>query len=141
MESVLKALGQRLVQPNVSCLFAYGSAVFPQVGSDMAKNMADFVVVTDNSLAWHSENLTNNRQDYSVLKHLGAKRISSFQENFNAFVFCNTMVKQGNQLLKYSVIQTKQLENDLLDWETLYISGRLHKPVLMLKVVSSINDI
>lgn len=33
------------------------------------------------------------------------------------------------QLIKYGVISVKHLCDDLRDWETLYMSGRMQKPV------------
>lgn len=33
------------------------------------------------------------------------------------------------QTIKYGVISTDNLVNDMLSWETLYVSGRLQKPV------------
>jgi hypothetical protein len=42
------------------------------------------------------------------------------------------MVPFENRMMKYGVIRTERLITDLLDWDTLYISGRLHKPVKML---------
>lgn len=33
------------------------------------------------------------------------------------------------QLVKYGIIDINTLCQDLLDWDTLYVSGRMHKPV------------
>lgn len=35
--------------------------------------------------------------------------------------------------IKYGIISTDALCTDLLDWTTLYVSGRLHKPVRIVK--------
>lgn len=40
------------------------------------------------------------------------------------------------QLVKYGVISVDALCKDLLDWETLYVSGRMHKPVSVLRLVA-----
>lgn len=37
-----------------------------------------------------------------------------------------------SDLIKYGVIDVEILCADLLDWDTLYVSGRMHKPVAML---------
>lgn len=39
--------------------------------------------------------------------------------------------------VKYGVISTERLITDLLDWDTLYVSGRLHKPVKLLVLPSN----
>ena len=36
------------------------------------------------------------------------------------------------QTVKYGVIDTARLVRDLLTWETLYVAGRMHKPVATL---------
>lgn len=35
----------------------------------------------------------------------------------------------GTRLIKYGVVSTKTICADLYDWKTLYLSGRMHKPV------------
>ena len=36
-------------------------------------------------------------------------------------------------MVKYGVVETRPLLNDLLGWSHLYISGRMHKPIAMLQ--------
>ena len=38
------------------------------------------------------------------------------------------------QMIKYGVISLAALERDLQQWDTLYCAGRLHKPVMTLRV-------
>ena len=128
-DQILSSFPQR----NLRMVFAYGSGVFQQKGhKDMRKNMLDFIFVVDNSVDWHTENLKHNSSHYSVLKHLGPNYIAQIQEKFGARIYFNTLVPCEGRLLKYGVIGTESFLNDLFDWETLYISGRLHKPVLTL---------
>lgn len=36
---------------------------------------------------------------------------------------------QGTRLIKYGVVSSSTLCQDLQNWTTLYLSGRMHKPV------------
>lgn len=103
----------------------YGNCVFQ-------KNMLDFVFAVDDPLTWHRMNLLENRAHYSFLRHLGPKHISSIQRDYGAGVYYNTLVPAEDRVIKYGVISTAALIDDLLHWKTLYIAGRLHKPVQIL---------
>lgn len=110
--------------------FAYGSGVFQQHGnSDKSKNMLDFVFAVDDPVRWHAENLRRNGEHYSFLRRLGPKYVARVQERHGARVYYNTLVPCEGRLIKYGVVSVRSLVDDLLDWETLYVSGRLHKPV------------
>ena len=113
--------------------FAYGSGVFHQVGNDnMKKNMIDLIFVVDDSLKWHQENVTRNPRHYSFLRYGGASAVNWVQNNFKSYVYFNTLVKCEDRVIKYGVISDHALKLDLKDWECLYTSGRLQKPVKML---------
>lgn len=120
---------------DISLAFAYGSGVFRQQGTSqgqMDKNMLDFVFAVDDPVTWHTMNLLQNRKHYSILKLLGPTTISSIQNEYGAAVYYNTLVPVDGRVIKYGVISTDSLINDLMHWKTLYVAGRLHKPVKML---------
>lgn len=120
---------------DISLAFAYGSGVFKQSGtaqSQMGNNMLDFVLAVDDPVTWHTMNLLQNRKHYSILKLLGPRKISTIQDQHGAAVYYNTLVPVDGRIIKYGVISTDSLIDDLLHWKTLYIAGRLHKPVKML---------
>lgn len=116
--------------------FAYGSRVKQQANREINKNdMIDLVLAVDDPMDFHVKNCQANPGHYSFLRRLpgNGKAIANIQESFGAKVYYNTLVKlEDDVYIKYGVISTGPLVNDLLDWETLYIAGRLHKPVEIL---------
>lgn len=117
----------------IQMAFAYGSGVFQQTGNEMSNNMLDFVFVVDNPQEWHRENMYTNSKHYSFLKHFSHKNVAKIQDRYGAGIYFNTLVPFEQRLIKYGVIGTDRLVSDLLNWDTLYVSGRLHKPVKIIK--------
>ncbi|XP_056590866.1 phosphatidate cytidylyltransferase, mitochondrial isoform X1 [Triplophysa dalaica] len=124
-----------LFPQDISLAFAYGSAVFRQTGTSqgqVGKNMLDFIFAVDDPVTWHTKNLIENRKHYSLLKYLGPKQISNIQNDHGAGIYFNTLVPADNRVIKYGVMSTDTLMDDLFNWKTLYVAGRLHKPVRIL---------
>eukprot|EP00064_Thunnus_orientalis_P006794 superscaffoldBa00000726_g6812 len=94
--------------------------------------MLDFVFAVDDPVTWHTMNLLQNRKHYSILKLLGPRMISSIQNEHGAAIYYNTLVPVDGRTIKYGVISTESLIEDLMHWKTMYVAGRLHKPVRML---------
>ncbi|KAG7304386.1 hypothetical protein JYU34_011326 [Plutella xylostella] len=124
---------------NLSFCFAYGSAVKPQTGNQSKQSMIDLIYCVENSFRWHAANMDQNPTHYSALKYLGKGFVARFQENWGAKVYFNTLVelKEENVMIKYGVVSQKDLIADLLDWKDLYLAGRLHKPVEIIKQTTS----
>lgn len=132
MVEIYENLISSLPKTRTSLIFAYGSGAVAQVGHNQSENMVDFIIVVDDAEEWHSLNLKMNKNHYSFLRFLGAKRLTNIQNNYAARIYYNTLVRVGDRLIKYGVIQTKHLIADLIDWESLYVAGRLHKPVRLI---------
>ncbi|XP_037087397.1 phosphatidate cytidylyltransferase, mitochondrial-like isoform X2 [Pollicipes pollicipes] len=112
--------------------FAYGSSVFNQKNNTKADRMVDFIFAVDDPQAWHEANIAKNPRHYSFLKYLGSGTVASCQKDYGAKVYFNTLIPVENGTIKYGVISTAALLSDLLDWDTLYVAGRLHKPCRVL---------
>lgn len=138
--------------------FAYGSGVFPQSKPDghvasadeiarvhpkapsaikRAQNgtpkMIDFIFGVTFTQHWHSLNLKQHRDHYSGLGGLGSSAVSYVQDKMGAGVYFNTHVVVNGILIKYGVVNIDTLCRDLTEWDTLYLAGRLHKPVKILR--------
>ena len=118
-------------------------AVFPQRGNDGKDRQIDMILITDSLTEFHRANKLTNQSDYSnFMRNKSPDSLASWNSKATGLYF-NQFVKidQGkipwwfsafsliSGELKYGVISTQHLINDLKNWEHLYISGRLHKPV------------
>ncbi|KAH8553362.1 mitochondrial matrix Mmp37-domain-containing protein [Umbelopsis sp. PMI_123] len=114
--------------------FAYGSGVFQQKGYD-SKNqpMVDFIFGVTHPHHWHSLNIQQNPHHYSAVRRFGSNFTTLVQDKIGAGVYFNPYVEIDGMVIKYGVVSIDRLCKDLLDWETLYIAGRMHKPVKILR--------
>ncbi|RMD44445.1 hypothetical protein DV735_g698, partial [Chaetothyriales sp. CBS 134920] len=132
--------------------FAYGSGVFPQsAGSggsstlhpnpptavvNMQKGgqkMIDFIFGVSYTQHWHSLNIQEHRDHYSGVASLGSYAVSRLQDSFGAGVYFNPYITVNGTLIKYGVVNLDTLCKDLSEWNTLYLAGRLQKPVKILR--------
>ncbi|KAA6415130.1 MAG: mitochondrial matrix Mmp37 [Lasallia pustulata] len=133
--------------------FAYGSGVFPQApgssssGSSIHPHpssaitkvqkgggkMIDFIFGVSYTQHWHSINLQQHRDHYSAVGSLGSYLVSRVQDNWGAGVYFNPYVTVNGTLIKYGVVNLDTLCRDLSEWDSLYLAGRLQKPVKILR--------
>lgn len=120
-------------QQHIIFAFGYGSGVLKQQQdlekkSSTNQNQIDLILTVNNSFKFHEENLKLNSHHYSFLRHFGVSTITRMQETRGARIYFNPYVKfpnDPNSLYKYGIISRRHLIRDLLDWETLYVAGRL----------------
>ncbi|KAI1470283.1 mitochondrial matrix Mmp37 [Daldinia caldariorum] len=154
-KEVLRQLLWRFRAP-IRYAFAYGSGVFPQStggtateaeikavhpkaplavqrAQDGSPKMIDFIFGVSHTQHWHSLNLMQHRDHYSMLGSLGSGAVSYVQDKWGAGVYFNPGVVVDGILIKYGVVNIDTLCRDLSEWDTLYLAGRLHKPVKILR--------
>ncbi|KAF2243649.1 mitochondrial import protein-like protein mmp37 [Trematosphaeria pertusa] len=139
--------------PPITYAFAYGSGVFPQSDATTSRvthsphpdapeailkwqkgggKMIDFMLATRFSQHFHSLNLREHRDHYSFLGSLGSGVVSHVQDAYGAGAYFNPYITINGTMIKYAVVNLDTLHRDLTDWDTLYLAGRLHKPVKIL---------
>lgn len=133
--------------------FAYGSGVFAQSNSTSSEalsphphppdaivkwqkgggKMIDFIFGVSYTQHWHSINLQQHRDHYSFLGSLGSGLVSRVQDNWGAGVYFNPYISVNGTMIKYGVVNLDTIQRDLSQWDTLYLAGRLQKPVKILR--------
>ncbi|KAJ1653338.1 Mitochondrial translocator assembly and maintenance protein 41 [Dispira simplex] len=114
--------------------FAYGSGVFQQARkASSEKPMVDFIIAVTHPDHWHSLNIQQNPHHYSSLRYFGSTTVTRVQEKFGAGVYFNPYIELEGLRLKYGVVSLSTLCSDLVNWDTLYLAGRMHKPIMVIK--------
>ncbi|KAK2465328.1 hypothetical protein APHAL10511_002682 [Amanita phalloides] len=118
--------------------FAYGSGVFEQDGYDRPETgaerpMLDFIFAVTHASHFHSINMHQHPSHYPLHARLfGSSYVSSI-EDFEPGVWFNAYVPVNGVMIKYGVTTVDNLCSDLLNWRTLYLAGRMHKPLRIIK--------
>ena len=125
--------------------FGYGSGVLRQQ-STATPGMIDIIFAVDNPHTWHTHNLQQHSNNYSYMARLvGVNFITWLQTNFGAKIYFHPFVDVNLQLnsttvqrqIKYGVVSTDDLIQDLLNWDYLYLAGRMHKPIVSIDLKSN----
>ncbi|ELR23570.1 Mitochondrial matrix Mmp37 protein, putative [Acanthamoeba castellanii str. Neff] len=116
--------------PKLTFAAGYGSGVVPQADATKLtkKPMKDFIFAVEDSRRWHEANIATNGGHYSGVAWLGSSVVARLQEDVGASIYYNTHVQLLDETIKYGVISSKHLISDLVNWDTLYVSGRMQKP-------------
>ncbi|MBN2306410.1 phosphatidate cytidylyltransferase [Candidatus Peregrinibacteria bacterium] len=114
--------------------FAYGSGVFRQTGyREDEESMVDLIFAVNNPKDWHQKNMLRHPDDYApAMRRLGPGGISHLQA-LGPGVLYNTYVPFQGASLKYGVTSSTNLREDLVNWNSFYLAGRLQKPARILK--------
>lgn len=136
--------------------FAYGSGVFSQSSPNAPPippslsphphppeaivtwqkgggKIIDFIFGVTHTQHWHSLNLNQHRDHYSFLGSFGSGLVSWVQDKWGAGVYFNPYITVNGIMIKYGVVNLDTIARDLSEWDTLYLAGRLQKPVKILR--------
>lgn len=115
--------------------FGYGLGVFPQEGYEKSakKPQIDVVHVVNNVSEFHATNVAQFPNHYSFMRLLGLPAITRVQL-YGAGMYYNPYVRieddRGHEsMIKYGIVSEDVIFQDLTEWSTFYLAGRLQKPV------------
>ncbi|KAJ3983626.1 mitochondrial matrix Mmp37-domain-containing protein [Lentinula detonsa] len=132
--------------------FAYGSGVFEQDGYganattsattgktnvnkpiDPDAPMLDFMFAVTHPAHFHSINMHQHPSHYTLHSRVFGSDYVSAVQAITPGVWFNTLVPMNGVNIKYGVTTVDNLCSDLLNWNTLYLAGRMHKPLRIIK--------
>lgn len=118
-------------RPHVIAAYGYGSGVFKQQGYEENDHpQLDLILVVDDIVKFHKENMEQNPNDYSFIGKV-FYNISSKEtiKGMNGVTYQSHIEELGSTF-KYGVVEFDDLEHQLLTWENFYLPGRFQKPIL-----------
>ncbi|WFC99225.1 Mitochondrial translocator assembly and maintenance protein 41 [Malassezia yamatoensis] len=123
--------------PPILHAFAYGSGVFSQTTMSRKQAngtppMVDMVLSVSSPGHWHARNMLYNPSHYPWWIRLAPMWMLRKIQKMGAKVWYIPYVQVNEKIVKYGVVSIDDLCQDLLQWDTLYLSGRLQKPVATL---------
>ncbi|KAG6820725.1 hypothetical protein H0H93_012778 [Arthromyces matolae] len=134
--ALLEAIVSQFDAP-IRYAFAYGSGVFEQDGydslNDQDKPMLDFIFAVTHPAHFHSINMHQHPNHYPLHARLLGSSYVSRLEAFGPGVWFNPYVSMGGVRIKYGITTVDNLCSDLLNWNSLYLAGRMHKPLRIIK--------
>ncbi|KAF8419971.1 mitochondrial matrix Mmp37-domain-containing protein [Boletus edulis BED1] len=123
--------------------FAYGSGVFEQAGYDKpaaaqakgtGRSMLDFVFAVTHPDHWHSINMHQYPGHYPTTRTCIWVELRVASAGVLALGCGSThMWPMDGVMIKYGVTTVDTLCADLLNWRTLYLAGRMHKPIRIIR--------
>ncbi|CAO2826898.1 unnamed protein product [Amaranthus hypochondriacus] len=133
--------GLLTILPPVEFCCVYGSILHPN-NHDKSR-MIDYILGVRDPIEWHSQNLKMNRCHYSswMMRHGGAKLITKVAEGIGVGVHFNPFVSWDDKTFKYGVVRMHDLVEDITNWKTFYLSGRLQKPINVLVDSLDVEDL
>jgi len=93
----------------------------------------DFMFAVSHPAHWHSINLAMNPSHYALHARLFGSDFISRMQDFGPGVWFNPYVTINGVTIKYGVTSLDTLCTDLLTWRTLYLAGRMHKPLRIIR--------
>lgn len=130
--------------------FGYGSGVFRQAGYLGSTPQIDFIHIVEDPKSFHESTSSRFPSHYSGLLRWGGTSAVCWTQNLGAGVYFNPYVPMSDHtgqesMIKYGVTSKSNALKDVCEWSSLYIAGRLQKPVKhiygsnLLKAVNQFN--
>jgi translocator assembly and maintenance protein 41 len=133
-------------------------------GSNSSGGMLDLILVVDDTYKFHKENLNIFPNHYAPwLRYGGPNLVTNIQRKGLLFPFASHLLfpdanvlfhvvddnndnnDNNNNLylpkMKYGVVDKKDLIQDLTEWDSLYLAGRLHKPTLPIIILDDDDEL
>lgn len=127
--------------PKVKFGFMYGSSFLIAPTGQDSNAQIDLVFSVENTYDWHYENMKNNPSHYSMqVRFLGTDFLVNSSLKSTGIHY-NPYIKYKNHTLKYGVIHHDHLKDDLQDWNTFYLAGRMQKPVKIIQECEEIQKL